>query len=81
MERQMLRLTIREFKRMLNEALKKRIRLYSTKERSLFKAERRRADAAEAALGNAEHVQERNRALPPASQFVFSDREKMMPTE
>ena len=72
---------VREFKRMLNEALKKRIRLYSIKERSLFKAERRRADAAEAALGNAEHVQERNRALPPASQFVFSDQEKILPTE
>jgi hypothetical protein len=66
---------------MLNEALKKRIRLYSTKERSLFKAQRRRADAAEAALGNAEHIQKRNRALPPASQFVFSDKEKIMPTE
>jgi hypothetical protein len=66
---------------MLNEALKKRIRLYSPKERSLLKAERRRTDAAETALGNAAHVQERNRALPPASQFVFSDREKIMPTE
>jgi hypothetical protein len=60
-------MAIREFKRMLNEALKKRIRLYSTKERSLFKAERRRPDAAEAALGNAEHVQERNRVLPPGA--------------
>ena len=72
---------VREFKRMLNEALKKRIRLYSIKERSLFKAERRRADAAEAALGNAEHVQERNWALPPASQFVFSDHEDILPKE
>jgi hypothetical protein len=66
---------------MLNEALKKRIRLYSTRERSQFKAERRRADMAEAARGRAEHVQKRNRALPPASQFVFSDHEDILPTE
>jgi hypothetical protein len=66
---------------MLNEALKKRIRLYSAIERSQFKAERRRADVAEAARGHAELVQERNRALPPASQFVFSDHEDILPTE
>jgi hypothetical protein len=66
---------------MLNEALKKRIRLYSARERSQFKAERRRADAAEAARGDAEQVQDRNRALPPASQFVFSDHEEILPTE
>jgi len=66
---------------MLSEALKKRIRLYSTLERSQFKAERRRADAVEAARGKAEQVQDRNRALPPASQFVFSDREDTLPTE
>ena len=66
---------------MLNEALKKKIRLYSTIKRSQFKAEQRRADAAEAARGHAEQVQERNRALPPASQFVFSDHEDILPTE
>ena len=66
---------------MLNEALKKKIRLYSTGERSRFKSERRRADAAEAARGHAEQVQERNRALPPASQFEFSDHEDILPTE
>jgi hypothetical protein len=66
---------------MLDEALKKKIRFYSPKERSLLKAERRRADAAEVARGNAEQVQERNRALPPASQFVFSEQEKDLPTE
>jgi hypothetical protein len=72
---------VNEFNGMLDETLKKRIRLYSAKERSQFKAERRRADAAEAARGHAEHVQERNRALPPASQFVFSDHEDILPTE
>ena len=66
---------------MLNEALKKKIGLYSAIKRSQFKAGRRRADAAEAARGNAELVQERNRALPPASQFVFSDHEDILPTE
>jgi hypothetical protein len=66
---------------MLDEIQKKRIRLYSTSRRSQFKAKRRRADAAEAARGNAALVQERNRALPPASQFVFSDREEILPTE
>jgi len=66
---------------MLNETLKKRIRLYSTGERSRYKSERRRADAAEAACGHAEQLQKRNRALPPASQFVFSDQEDILPTE
>ena len=66
---------------MLDETQKKRIRLYSPKQRGQFKAERRRADAAEAAHGKAEHIQERNRALPPASQFIFSDREEIIPTE
>jgi hypothetical protein len=66
---------------MLNEALKKRIRLYSVRSRSQFKAERRRADIAETARGRTEQVQERNRALPPASQFVFSDHEDILPTE
>ena len=66
---------------MLDEEQKKRIRLYSPTERSQLKAKRRRADAAEAACGKAEVVQERNRALPHASQFVFSDRGELLPTE
>ena len=66
---------------MLNETLKKRIRLYSAGERSRSKSERRRADAAEAARGHTEQVQERNRALPPASQFVLSDHEDILPME
>jgi len=66
---------------MLKEEQKKRIRLYSVAERNRIKAARRRADAAQVARGNAEIVQERNRALPHASQFVFPDREELLPSE
>ena len=66
---------------MLSTEQKKRIRLYSPSERSRLKAERRRADATEVACGRAAEVQERNRALPHASQIVFSDREEPLPTE
>jgi hypothetical protein len=65
---------------MLNEAQKRRIRLYSPRDRRRLKAERRRADAAEVACGRAEEVQERNRALP-AKEFVFPDREEALPME
>jgi hypothetical protein len=66
---------------MLSTEQKKRIRLYSPSERSRLKAERRRADATEVAGGRAAEVQERNRALPPASQIVFSNWEEPLPTE
>jgi hypothetical protein len=66
---------------MLSEAQKRRIKLYSPRERSRIKAERRRADAAEVARGGVEAVQERNRALPPAKEFVFPEREEALPTE
>jgi hypothetical protein len=66
---------------MLTTEQKRRIRLYSPSERSRLKAERRRADATEVARGRAAEVQERNRALPHASQIVFSDREEPLPTE
>jgi hypothetical protein len=73
----MMYIIYRDFGDMLNEEQKRRIKLYSAVERNRIKADRRRADSAEAALGrgHAEMVQERNRALPHASQFVFSDRE------
>jgi hypothetical protein len=66
---------------MLDEELKKRIRLYSVREHESSKAARRRADAMEVADGHAEKVQERNRALPHASHFVFSDQEPLLPSE
>jgi hypothetical protein len=66
---------------MINEAQKRRIRLYDPKERSRVKAERRRADAAEAAGGRAEELQVRNRALPHATEFEFSEREDALPME
>jgi hypothetical protein len=66
---------------MISENQKKRIKLYSPVERDRIKAGRRLADAAEAARGHAEIVQERNRALPHASQFVFPDREESLPSE
>jgi hypothetical protein len=66
---------------MLNEKQKKRIKLYSASHRSRIKASQRRADAAESAGGNAAIVQERNRALPPASQMMFIDQEESLPTE
>jgi hypothetical protein len=66
---------------MISEEQKRRIKLYSIDERNRIKAGRRRADAAEAAHGRAELAQERNRALPHASQFVFPDREERLPTE
>jgi len=66
---------------MLKEEQKRRIKLYSVAERNRLKAARRRADAAEAARGHADIVQERNRALPHASQLVFPDREAVIPSE
>jgi hypothetical protein len=66
---------------MIGEAQKRRIRLYSPRERSRLKAERRRADAAEVARGRAEELQERNRALPHASEFEFPEREEALPME
>jgi hypothetical protein len=66
---------------MIDEEQKRRIRLYSPRQRSQMKAERRRADAADVARGDAEGVQERNRALPPAAQFEFTDLEELTPTE
>jgi hypothetical protein len=70
-----------KFEQMISEAQKRRIRLYSPSERSRLKAEHRRADAAEVACGRAEEVQERNRALPHASEFAFSEREEALPME
>lgn len=66
---------------MISQAQKLRIRLYSPEERSRQKAERRRADVAEVACGRAAEVQERNRALPPAGEFEFSDEEENLPIE
>jgi hypothetical protein len=70
---------------MLNEEQKKRIKLYSAAERNRVKAGRRGVDSAEAARGHAEIVQERNRALPHASHFIFPDQEaeaqRKSPTE
>lgn len=66
---------------MLNEAQKRRIKLYSPEERRRLKAQRRRADAAEVAKGHAQEIQERNRSLPPARDFVFSEKEQALPTE
>jgi hypothetical protein len=63
---------------MISEEQKRRIRLYM--DRSRFKAACRRADAAEAALGRIEEIQERNRALPHASQFEFQ-KEEALPKE
>jgi hypothetical protein len=61
------------FANRLSAELKKRIRLYSVSAANQLKARQRRMDAAEAARGNADSVQERNRALPHASQFLFHD--------
>jgi hypothetical protein len=69
------------FPSVLNEEQKWRIQLYSPGERNRIKARHRRADSMEAARGNAEIVQERNRALSHASQFVFPDREELVPSE
>jgi hypothetical protein len=66
---------------MISEAQKRRIRLYSPKEHSRLKAERRRADAEEVARGRAEDVQERNRALPHATELEFPEREEALPME
>jgi hypothetical protein len=66
---------------MISQAQKLRIRLYSPEERRRHKAERRRADVAEVARGGAAEVQERNRALPLAAEFEFSDEEATLPTE
>ena len=66
---------------MLSEDTKKRIRIYSPSERKRVKAQRRRADATEAAGGGASRGQERNRALPHASQMVLPDVEHELPTE
>jgi hypothetical protein len=66
---------------MLSEAQKRRIKLYSPRERSRLKAERRRADAAEVARGRAKEVQEKNRAVPPAMDFEFPEREDALPME
>jgi hypothetical protein len=66
---------------MITEEQKRRIGLYSPKDRSRFKAACRRADAAEVALGRAQELQERNRALPHASQFEFQEGEEALPTE
>ncbi len=66
---------------MLNKDQKRRIKLYCPQERSRLKAAQRRVDAADSARGMAEEVQERNRALPPASQFTFPDEEKALPLE
>ncbi len=63
---------------MLTEAQKLRIKLYSPSERANVKAKRRQSDAREVAAGRAEELQERNRALPPASAFVFLDSEKAL---
>lgn len=65
---------------MIDDAQKRRIRLYSPRERSRLKAERRRADAEQVALGHAEDVQERNRALPHAVEFKVED-ECVLPTD
>lgn len=66
---------------MINEKLKKRIQLYSTSEHDRFKVARRRLDSADVNRGNAVIVQERNRALPHASQMTTQDREELLPTE
>ncbi len=66
---------------MIDEEQKKRIGLYSPQERSRTKASRRRQDAAEIARGGAEIVQEKNRGLPHASEFLFPDREPLVPFE
>ncbi len=66
---------------MLGEEQKKRIRIYSALERTRIKAGRRRAEAIEATRGRAEILQEENRRLPHASEFVFPDREAWLPFE
>ena len=66
---------------MISKEQKRRIRTYSPAERSRYKAVRRRADAAESGQGRAEEVQERNRALPHASQFKFQEGEEPLPIE
>lgn len=71
----------RQIEQMLTEKQKRQIKLYSPRERSRLKAERRRADAAESSRGGAGEVQERNRALPPAKEFIFSEGEEALPME
>jgi len=66
---------------MISETQKRRIRLYSPAERSRGKVKQRQADAAEAASGRADEVQERNRALPHAAEFDFSKQEEALPME
>jgi hypothetical protein len=66
---------------MLDAEQKRRIKLYSAGERNRIKAGRRRSDAVDAARGHADIVQERNRALPHASQCVFPDQEAWLPSE
>jgi hypothetical protein len=66
---------------MLTAKLKARIKLYRTADRTRAKANRRRSDAAETAGGNAEAVQERNRALPHASEFTFPNEEQSLPSD
>jgi hypothetical protein len=66
---------------MISEAQKHRIKLYSPKEHSRLKAERRRADAEEAARGRSEEVQERNRALPHATELEFPETDEALPME
>ena len=66
---------------MINEAQKRRIRLYSPRERNRLKAEHRRTDAREAAHGRAEEIQTRNRALPHAKDFAFLEVDEALPME
>ena len=66
---------------MLKEEIKKRIRIYSPSERARVKARCRRADAVEVARGNASDVQEKNRALPHASEVDLPELERELPSE
>jgi hypothetical protein len=66
---------------MLDEEQKQRIKLYSPAKRSRLKSQQRRFDNAEVRGGNAEELQARNRALPPAWEFEFADQEEALPTE
>lgn len=70
-----------KFATMISETQKKRIKLYSAAERCKEKSEHRRRDAAEVEQGRAALLQEVNRALPPAAQLEFDDREDPLPTE
>jgi hypothetical protein len=66
---------------MISEAQKRRIRLYSPRDRSRLNEEHRQADAAEVARGRAEEIQERNHALHHAKEFDFSELEEALPME